>query len=271
MNARLVWGALFKSRNIGALIVLLGLSMLLADPSVSSFFDGVIPVIPPSVAFPASFVIYLAMAVQSVLSKDFKADFECREKKREIRKLYSACSGLFREVKKNTNEFYFKKLKKVSEDKDDIYNSYLNNQDNYLKEKITEQTLNLVISYMRLLNNYCIRSRELSTTDQRAIIERINANARKLNFTKDPALSENLRKIIEIDEKLIERMNEEKRELEKISARLDFMESTVSMFKHQVISSIETEEMLESLENAVNEAEALDSVLEGRKKAKRRI
>jgi DNA-binding XRE family transcriptional regulator len=46
------------------------------------------------------------------------------------------------------------------------------------------------------------------------------------------------------------------------------MESTVNMFKHQIMSSIENENMLEELETAVNEAEALDTVLEDRRKSR---
>ena len=46
------------------------------------------------------------------------------------------------------------------------------------------------------------------------------------------------------------------------------MESTVNMFKHQIMSSIENEEMLEQLETAVNEAEALDAVLYERRRSR---
>jgi prefoldin subunit 5 len=63
-------------------------------------------------------------------------------------------------------------------------------------------------------------------------------------------------------------MKDEKKELERIGAKLDYMESTVNMFKHQIMSSIENENMLEELETAVNEAEALDTVLEDRRKSR---
>jgi mannitol/fructose-specific phosphotransferase system IIA component (Ntr-type) len=49
------------------------------------------------------------------------------------------------------------------------------------------------------------------------------------------------------------------------------MESTVNMFKHQIMSSLENEEMLEQLETAVNEAEALDAVLDERRRNRLRI
>jgi len=267
MYARLVLRALFKNRNIGTLIILLGLSALLTDSSALTFVGGAIPAVPSYIAFPASLAIYAAMTIQTLFNSDFRENFQRKEKEREIRKLNDKCASLFSKVKKNTNNFYLQKLKKVYEDKEGIYNSYLSNRDSYLKENIAKQSLNLAISYMRLLDNFCIRSRELSATDQKKIIERINENSRKLNFARDGVMAENLRKIIEIDEKLVERINEEKRELEKIGAKLDYIESTISMFKHQMLSSIEKEEMLESLEKAVNEAEAPDTVLERRRKA----
>ena len=163
------------------------------------------------------------------------------------------------------------KLKKVMDDKNEIVDSFFRGDQGYLKEKITEQTLNLVVSYLKLLNNFCIRSRELSAVDVSTIAGRLNANTRKLGFTKDVHMQDDLKKIIEMDEKLINRLKDEKKDLERISAKLDYMESTVNMFKHQSLSSIESEDMLEKLETAVNEAEALDNVLEERRKNKFRI
>ena len=84
-------------------------------------------------------------------------------------------------------------------------------------------------------------------------------------------MAEDIRKVIEMDTRLIERMKEEKKDLERISTRLDYMESTVNMFKHQIMSSLENEEMLEQLETAVNEAEALDAVLDERRRNRLRI
>ena len=73
-----------------------------------------------------------------------------------------------------------------------------------------------------------------------------------------------------MDERLITRLKDEKKELERIGVKLDYMESTVNVFKHQILSSVENEEMLEQLETVVNEAEALDTVLEERRKSKLR-
>ena len=73
-----------------------------------------------------------------------------------------------------------------------------------------------------------------------------------------------------MDEKIITRLKEEKQELERIDTKLDYIKSTVSMFKHQVTHSLDSEEMLEKIENVVNEATALESVLDDRYKKRSR-
>lgn len=271
MKARLILGALFKFRNFGLLLLLLGAAALVTDTSALTIFGMGIPPLSHMIAYPAVLVIYASLVIQTLNSKDFHDEFNKREKVRKIQDLNYACLKLSNEAKRNTNSTYLQKLKKVMEDKNDIVESFFRGERGYLKEKITEQTLNLVVSYLKLLNNFCIRSRELSAVDVSAVAGRINANTRKLGFTKDVHMMDDIRKIIEMDEKLINRLKDEKKDLERISAKLDYMESTVNMFKHQALSSVETEEMLEKLETAVNEAEALDNVLEDRRKNKLKL
>ena len=271
MKARLILKALFKFRNIGFLILLLGAAALVTDPSSMLMFGNGIPAIPDMVAFPAGIAVYAFLVIQTLLSKDFHEDFNRKEKLRHIQDLNYACLRLSNEAKRNTNSVYLQKLKKVMEDKNDIVDSFFRGEKSFLKERITEQTLNLVVSYLKLLNNFCIRSRELSSVDVSTVAGRINANTRKLSFTKDVHMADDIRKVVEMDEKLINRLKDEKKDLERISAKLDYMESTVNMFKHQAISSVESEDMLEKLETAVNEAEALDNVLEDRRKNKLKL
>lgn len=269
MRGRLILSALLKSRNLGTLIILIGLSSLLTNPEALAT-AGSIPALPDLAAYSASGAIYLLMTIQTLGSKKFHEEFENSERIREIKNLSKECTRLSRRVIKNTNTKYSRKLKKIIKDKDDIYAAYLIDKDNYLKGKITEQTLSLIRSYITLLDNFCIRSRELSNNDRNEIYKRININKRKADFARDPRMAAELKKLIDVDERLLERMQEEERELEKIAARLDYMESTVNMFKHQIITSIGSDELLEKLEKAVIEAEALDSVLENRRKNKRK-
>jgi hypothetical protein len=244
------------------------LAVLLSDPSGLPNMLGYGYALPDALAVSGGFAVYIAFVLQTLLDKQFHEEFNRKEKLRTIRDLNRQANRLSAEARRNTNNTYMLKLKKMMADKNDIFTSYSTGEHSYLKEKIVEQTLNLVISYLKLLNNFCIRNRELSGVDVSAVAARINTNSRKLSFTKDVRMAEDVKKVIEMDEKLIERLKDEKKELERISAKLDYMESTVNMFKHQIMSSIENEDMLEQLETAVNEAEALDTVLEDRRKSK---
>jgi hypothetical protein len=271
MRARMILSALFKIRNIGIFIAALILAALLSDPTALPNMFGMSAALPDSLAFTGSIVVYMAAVIQTLLSKEFHEEFKQKEKFRNIRELNRLANRLSSEARRSANNTYMQKLRKVLNDKNDIFTSYSTGEHSYLKEKIVEQTLNLVIAYLKLFTNFCMRSRELSSVDVGAVSARINNNTRKLSFAKDARMAEDIRKIIEMDEKLIGRLKDEKKELERISAKLDYMESTVNMFKHQIMSSIENEEMLEQLETAVNEAEALDAVLEDRRRNKLRI
>lgn len=271
MKARLILGALFRLRNIGVLLLLIGAAEMIAGSGFLTILGLGITSFPGVIVYPAALAIYSALVIQTLNSKEFYEDFKKKEKVKHIQDLNYACLKLANQAKRNTNTAYLEKLKKVMEDKDDIVNLYFRGERGYVEERITEQTLNLVASYLRRLDNFCIRSRELSETDINDIEERINANTRKMGSTKDYHTVDELIKIIELDEKLINRLKDEKKELERISAKLDYMESTVNMLKHQALASIEPQEMLEKLEAAVNEAEALDNVLEDRRKNKLRL
>jgi len=256
MKSTLFVGALFRFRNLGIMLVALGAANLISGMMPSARL----------IAYPAAFGVYLLSVIQSLGSKKFHEEFRRKQKIRHIQDLNYKCLKLAAQAKKHTNATYTQKLNKVIEDKNAIVDSFFRGEKSFLKEKIVEQTLNLVISYIKLLTNFCMRSRELSNVDVSEVIERINKNMRKLNFVHDTNAAEDLKKVIEMDEKIVNRMKEEKAEIERISTKLDYMESTVHMFKHQIMSSIETEEMLETLETAVNEATALDNVLEERRR-----
>lgn len=262
MRLKMFVSALFKFRNIAALLVIGFLVM-----GDRSFLFGS-PLLPyPDITAPLVTIGgYLAFVMQTLASKKFHVDFNRKEKIRKIQDLNYQCLKLANEAKRHTNTAYFQKLRKVMEDKNDIVNSFFRGEKGYLKEKIVEQTLNLVVSYLKLLTNFCIRSRELSSIDISDIVNRINSNTRKLSFTKDINAADDIKKVIEMDEKIVNRLKDEKNDLERINAKLEYMESTVNMFKHQIMSSIETEDMLETLETVVNEAVALDNVLEDRRK-----
>jgi hypothetical protein len=262
MKFKLLLSALLNTRNLGILLLGLGAGIGLLQPYLP--FPGLTGPL-------AGVVVYLFFVIQSLTSGEFHEKFNHKQKIKKIQDLNYTSLKLANEAKKHTNTTYYQKLKRVMDDKNDIVESFFRGEKSFLKGKIVEQTLSLVISYIRLLTNFCIRSKELSEVDIGEVTNRININMRKLNFMKDSNTIEEMKRLIEMDEKIIGRLKDEKQDLERISAKLDYMESTVNMFKHQIISSIESEEMLETLETAVNEAAALDSVLEDRRKNRARI
>jgi hypothetical protein len=258
MKSRMLLSALFKMTNLGILLVSMGIAYIISGLiSAAAVF-----------AWPAAAVVYLVSVAVTLSSNKFHDEFNQKQKVRKIQDLNYACLRLSNEAKKQANAAYNLKLKNVMEDKEDIVNSFFNGEKSYLKEKIVEQTLNLVVAYIKLFTNFCMRKRELSEFDYAEAVGRINANSRKLPFIEGTPAADDIRKSIEMDEKTLAQAKEEAGNLERISAKLDYMESTVNMFKQQIISSIESEEMLETLQTAVNEAEALDNVLQERRRTK---
>jgi hypothetical protein len=258
MKLKYFLSALFRLRNL----VILILSLMIA---------GIIKGVFPNIGFLAyliSLIAYIVSLVQTLLDTKFHEEFNHKQKIKRIQDLNYSCRRFANEARKHVSSTYNHKLRKVLQDKDDIVNSFFRGERSFLKEKIVEQTLSLVVSYIRLLINYSIRNKELENMNVSDVVARINLNTRKLNFEKDPHRLDDLTKLIEMDQKIIDRMKEEKKNLEGISAKLDYMSSTVNMFKHQILSSIESEDMLEQLQSVVNEAAALDSVLDERHRSR---
>ena len=95
-------------------------------------------------------------------------------------------------------------------------------------------------------------------------------NNRKLNFINDSKVYDDIKRIIEMDMRIIERHKEEKSDLERVDARLECIKSTVSMLRHQINSGLDLGENLENVENILNEAVALENVLNERNKKRLR-
>lgn len=275
MNKNLFFEAIFRFRNFttllcwcGAVYLLSGESQMIQsslspDLAASTLITG---------AYGVGAVFYLALVIQSLFSKSFREEVERKEKRKEINNLNRQCNKLASQVKGSASPIYKQKLRKIMMDKDDIFRSLKRGEErSYLKEKIVEKSLNLVVSYIKLLTNYSIRSKELADINISDVMNKININRRKLSFMRDERMISDISSIIEMDELVIQRVKDEKNELERIHARLDYIESMIGMFKHQIISSIESEEMIEKLDTAVNEATALDSVLQERRRNQIRL
>jgi len=255
MKFKLLLSALTSFRNLGIFILLMFVSV-----NLTGRMDYITLGLP--------ILCYLGLSLQSFTSKKFQDNFIHNSKKKLIKNLNETCIKLAADTKRYTNAAYYKKLCSILQDKSEIVQAYHKDEFNYLKERITEQTLNLVITYIKLLRNFCKRSRDLNLKDVNHIMERVNQNTRKLNFITDQNVLEDLKRTIELDEKILARMKEEKQDLERIDTKLDYISSTVNMFKHQIGHSLESEEMLEKIENTLNEAMALETVLDQRQRRK---
>jgi len=269
MDGNLFFSAIFRFRNFASLLFWSTFVYLLSST------PGVMESIAPNLAtislttgaYGVGALFYLALVIQSLFSNSYREEVKRREKKREINGLNRECMKLSMQTRNFASPIQRQKLRKIMQDKADIFNSLKRGDgQSYLKEKIVEKSLNLVVSYTKLMTNYSIRSKELSEINISDLMNKINANRRKLSFMKDERMLEDITSILEMDEKVIQRVKDEKNELARIHARLEYIESMLSMFKHQIVSSIESEEMVEKLETAVNEATALDSVLQERRR-----
>lgn len=274
MNGNLFYNAVFRFRNISTLVFWCAFVYLLSGaPNIQQSLAPNIDAFSLTTgAYGVGAVLYLALVIQSLFNNSFREEVKRKEKKKEINDLNRQCMRLSSQTRNFASPIQRQKLRKIMQDKDDIFNSLKRGDgQSYLKEKIVEKSLNLVISYTKLITNYSIRSKELSEINISDLMNKINVNRRKLSFMKDDRMLEDITSIIEMDEKVIQRVKDEKNELERIHARLDYIESMLSMFKHQIVSSIESEEMVEKLDTAVNEATALDSVLQERRRNQIRL
>ncbi len=276
MDGNLFFNAIFRLRNFGTLLIWCAAVYMLSGSTPTNIQNEITQITNLTTftagAYGIGAVGYLALVIQSLFSNSYREEVKRKEKKKQINELNRQCIRLSSQTRGLSSPIQRQKLRKIMQDKDDILKSLKRGDEySYLKEKIVEQSLNLVISYTKLMTNYSIRSKELSEINISDLMNKINANRRKLSFMKDERMSEDIRSIIEMDENAITRVKDEKNELERIHARLDYIESMLGMFKHQIISSIESEEMVEKLETAVNEATALDNVLQERRRNQIRL
>lgn len=274
MDYKMMFSAAVKLKN---LLILAGLFISLGIADSLGLF-GFLPAqnFVQTLIYVISFGGYIGAVIKTLANEDFREEYEFKQKIKKIQDLNLASRRLGTQARKLSDAQMMPQLRKLIEDKEEIVRAFFRTcgvqgscQRNYLKEKIVEQTLNMVVSYLKLFINYSIRKKQVSKSKEDELKESIDINTRKLGFCQDFRTVEELEKVIELDSKILESIKEEKKELEIVAAKLDYMQSMVNMFKHQVVSSLESEDMLQKLEAVVNEATALDNVLEERKRKNR--
>jgi hypothetical protein len=156
------------------------------------------------------------------------------------------------------------RLNNMLRESDEIVQSFLGGDKNYLKVRVVQQSLKLTASYIKLADMFRVRASASNNERISQLARRINANTSNLNSVRDVGIASELKRVIEADEMMIESLKNERLELDKIDARLQYMESTIGMLKYNIISNLESDDILNNLETDVFEAGALNEVLNER-------
>ncbi|WP_243467743.1 hypothetical protein [Acetivibrio straminisolvens] len=214
---------------------------------------------------------YIYFIMQTLRDPEFVKDFNKEMQVEGIQDLNEECNRLYQNVFKRLPGGMRDRIRNVYKEKQALVSYYVQTNSDPLKQRIVEQALNLVIVYLKLMYNYNIRIREINSINARKFIDRINANKKKQEFLTNPRAVADLQRAVELDEKILERINIEKSELETISSKLDYIESAILMFKHQIVSNTDTDPVVGDIDNVINEAIALDNVLTSHRNERLRL
>jgi hypothetical protein len=218
--------------------------------------------------------VYAGFVLQSLFSKEFKDGFEQKEMIVNIRKTAEECRASARILSRKLEPKAQARLNSMLKESDEIVNSFLGGDKNYLKVRVVQQSIKLTSSYIKLADMFRVRSSASNDEKISQLARRINANTSNMNNVRDSGIANELQRVIDADEKMIESLKNERLELDIIDARLQYMESTIGMLKYNIISNLESDDILNSLESDVYEAGALNDVLNeryGERREERRI
>lgn len=215
---------------------------------------------------------YVYFVIQTLKDSRFLSECSNDEKISSIQQLSTQCDELFRRSRKSIDRQALTKVKNIMQDKDEIMELFSRDEQDFVKQKVVEQAVKLAMAYISLMAEYSSRRREAFAIDAREVISNINNNTQRLRFLSDAQAIENTRQAIEMDRKVLDKIEQDRTELDRISSRLTFIESTMTSFKHQTITSDNSDEASEEIENIINESQALDNVLnDNRKESLRKI
>ncbi|MCL2058622.1 MAG: hypothetical protein FWH01_06135 [Oscillospiraceae bacterium] len=269
MKSSLIKGALLLRRNLVALgasfaILSFALPRLPAAPFMSpEAFAEMLTVYPYS-AFMLSLVVYALFVVQSLSSREFKESVAQKETINKIRKANEANQLNARVLKRKLAPNTQQRLDNMMRESNEIVQSFLAGNKGHLKEQVVQQSLKLTTAYITLADMFRVRSSASNGERISQLAKRINSNMGIINSAKEQGIADELKRVVEADERMIESLKNERFELDKIDARLQYMESTIGMLKYNIISNLESEDILTHLESDVHEADVLNTVLNER-------
>jgi len=256
MSLKKIIKAALKTRNLLVIAILLFVSAIF-----SFYFPYVI----------LSLAVYILLVVQTLGSKKFNEEFQYSDELEEIYKLSRENDSLYKQVSRKIDKNLRNKAIRIIKQKDELMKYFLENRHDPLKQRIVRQAFKLVAAYLHLIYSYSMRNSEISPMKMNDLLARINYNNRKLGTLKNYEAVLELTKTIEMDEKLLSKMKEEREELEMVSVKLDQIESTIGAFKHRIMASDMSDSMSEKIEDIINEAAALDTVLTERSRNKLKL
>lgn len=225
----------------------------------------------PYVLGAAGFTAYVSGIIGTSKSNEFKSEIQLSEKLDGINRLSWECNSLYRRISGRLGKNLRIKTVKVLKQKEELMNYFNRYSEDPIKQKIIEQALKLVIAYLNLAGNYSDRMRELSQQNLNELVSRININNRRLGSLKNYQAVLELTKTVEMDEKLLRNLKEERTQLEMVNVRLEQIESSIVGFKHRILSSDLSDPETEEIENAINEATALDNALNENSRLRQRL
>jgi hypothetical protein len=257
-------GALLHGRNILAFV-----AALIAGNYLLDSWMVIDKSAEPYVIMAGALLVYTVFVGQSLMSAKSRAEFEKKDMIKKVRKMSADCYSQARSMKRRLSVSDQKRLGQVIADTEEVVNSFFNSDKSYLKLRIVEKTLGMTALYTKMFSIYLSRLKSSDAGQISHLARRINTNTSNLNTIRDHTTRDEVRKVIANDEKVIESLKNERIEVEKLNARLQYMESTISMLRYNIISNIESEDILSALESEVSEADALNTVLNERYEEKR--
>lgn len=273
MTVKMFLSSLMHISNLGLLAVVL----------ILYSFTGWMPL------FFVGFAVYFALVLQKAYSAKFQQKFNRKQTIKKLRRLNYACMNSLYSVKRKVSKDFASRIigkvssilgiasqvdlearvNKIAGIKDEIYNTFLMHEHSNIKEKIVFKALDLADIYFRLMEGYASRLSDVSVSNLNNLDMKIQNNKRKLNMSPNSHYADDLRQAIETDERLLQRLREERHVVEKMGAKLNVIESTMLLLKQQYFAETQSDKVVEDIENTINEATALDNALYEHKKNKR--
>ena len=275
MSLNVFLRSLVQIRNLGLLAVVLILFAL--SEWMPLFFVGL--------------AIYFAIVLKKANNSEFQQACYRKIRIKKLRKLNFECMSLYNNIKKKIGRDWASKiLDKVStilgrnnsadlesrvsriiDIKSEILNAFFSQEYTNLKEKIVFRSIELAVVYLNLMNSYASKLTDVSYSNLNSINKRIQDNKRKINMSYNSHYADEFKQAIEADEKLLQRLLEEKNTVEKMGAKLNVIESTMQLLKQQIYTEIQTDQVAEDIENTINETIALENALNEHFRKKKRI